>query len=515
MTSDIRARASQTREASQKLIKLSSEERANILETMAKSLIANQKQIVTENAKDMALAQKQNIVPSLIKRLALTPKKLQELANGIRAIAKDKEPIGKILRRTQIAEDLIVRQETVPFGVLLVIFESRPDCLPQVPCLFLVAIFHHEKQRPLCFVCIEKKIASLAVRSGNGLLLKGGSEAYHSNHILHQLLSDAIFEASEGRVPKSLLGLIENREEISQVLKLEDAIDLIIPRGSSSLVKYIQNNTKIPVLGHAEGICHLFVDECVGNTVTIDDVIDIVLDAKLNYPAACNAVETLLLHENLFCQHNNSSNKHGQSENNFTVAPAMKIIATLRMVFVFLKTTEGFFFWKLQYKGVKLFGDESIRRIVISPEIPPLLHGYHHEYSDESLSVVVVRSLQEAILHINRYGSGHTETIVTENLDHAREFAQQVDSACVFHNASTRFADGFRLGLGAEVGISTGKLHCRGPMGVDGLLTTRWIMSSQRAQGHCVGDFDEQNANTKRAATYIHKDLMSVLSRND
>ncbi|EFJ44253.1 hypothetical protein VOLCADRAFT_65082, partial [Volvox carteri f. nagariensis] len=295
-------------------------------------------------------------------------------------------------------------------GVLLVIFEARPDALPQ--------------------------IASLALRSGNGLLLKGGKEATHSNAALHKVIVDAIGPS----LGPDLIALVTSREEIESLLALDDVVDLVIPRGSNALVSHIKRNTRIPVLGHADGICHVYVDE----EADLDTALRILLDAKTDYPAACNAVEKVLVHRSW-------ADKGGLQ----TITEA------------------------LQKAGVKVHVGDLKSSLPDLPAAP----AARHEYSALAVTLEVVDSMEAAIDHIHKYGSAHTDCIVTKNGERAEAFLRGVDSACVFHNASTRFADGFRFGLGAEVGISTSRIHARGPVGVEGLLTTKWVL---RGGGHIV-----------------------------
>lgn len=349
------------------------------------------------------------ISDSLLQRLVLKPQKIAQLAAGIRAIAAQEEPIRRVLGRTEIAEGLVLEKQTAPIGVLLVIFEARPDALPQ--------------------------IAALALRSGNGLLLKGGKEAARSNAALHRVIVDAIGAPLGG----DLIGLVTSRDEIADLLGLHDVIDLVIPRGSNELVSHIQANTKIPVLGHADGICHIYVDA----KADLAKARAIVADAKADYPAACNAVEKVLVHEALA----DSGGAGGLDA----------VLEALRGV------------------GAEVHAGEELARRRPDLGLPPP-PAVRHEYSSLGVTVELVPSLAAAVDHIHAHGSGHTEAIVTEDAAAADAFLLGVDSACVFHNASTRFSDGFRFGLGAEVGISTSRIHARGPVGVEGLLTTKWVM---------------------------------------
>ncbi|CAN7137975.1 unnamed protein product [Brassica rapa subsp. narinosa] len=421
--SNARDMAVAARESSRKLQALSSEDRKQILYGVADALEANEKTIRDENELDVAAAQEAGLEESLVARLVMTPAKVSHLAASVRKLADMEDPIGRVLKKTEVADSLVLEKTSSPLGVLLIVFESRPDALVQ--------------------------IASLAIRSGNGLLLKGGKEARRSNAILHKVITDAIPETVGGK----LIGLVTSREEIPDLLKLDDVIDLVIPRGSNKLVSQIKNTTKIPVLGHADGICHVYIDKACN----LDMAKRIVSDAKLDYPAACNAMETLLVHKDL--------------EQNAVLN---------ELIFA------------LQSNGVTLYGGPRASAILNIPEA----RSFKHEYCSKSCTVEVVDDVHGAIDHIHGHGSAHTDCIVTEDPEVSELFLRQVDSAAVFHNASTRFSDGFRFGLGAEVGISTGRIHARGPVGVEGLLTTRWIM---RGNGQVV---DGDNG-----IAYTHQDI--------
>ncbi|KAM1110457.1 hypothetical protein TB1_009153 [Malus domestica] len=428
-------------EASRQFRALGSQERRKILLKVADALEANEGEIIAANEADVATAQEVGYEKALISRLALKPGKISALAKSVRKLADMEEPIGRVLKKTELAEGLVLEKLSCPLGVLLVVFESRPDALVQ---------FLDQFTNTFLFQMVQQ-IAALAIQSRNGLLLKGGKEAKRSNAILHKVITSAIPEPVGGK----LIGLVNTRDEIPDLLKLDDVIDLVIPRGSNKLVSKIKESTKIPVLGHADGICHVYVDK----SANLDMAKRIVLDAKLDYPAACNAMETLLVHKDLL------------SDGGFK-----QIIS------------------ELKDSGVSLYGGPRAATALHLPETD----SFHYEYSSLACSVEIVDDVNAAIDHIHEHGSAHTDCIVTEDGQVAEVFLTQVDSAAVFHNVSTRFCDGARFGLGAEVGISTSRIHARGPVGVEGLLTTRWIL---RGNGQIV-DAD-------RGVEYTHKDLLS------
>ncbi|KAI3899307.1 hypothetical protein MKW92_024328 [Papaver armeniacum] len=420
---DSRDMAVAARECSRRLQALPSEDRKKILLQVADALEANESLIQEENDADVVAAKKAGYDKALISRLALKPGKISSLAKSVRVLAEMEEPIGRVLTRTEVADGLILEKTSSPLGVLLIVFESRPDALVQ--------------------------IASLAIRSGNGLLLKGGKEAKRSNAVLHKVITEAIPESVGSR----LIGLVTSREEIPDLLKLDDVIDLVIPRGSNKLVSQIKESTKIPVLGHSDGICHVYVDK----SANLDMAKRVVLDAKVDYPAACNAMETLLVHKDLLAS-----------------GSLNELVGELRTA------------------GITLYGGPKVSTSLKLMET----RTFHHEYNSMACTIEIVDDVYAAIDHIHCHGSAHTDCIVTEDHEVAEIFLHQVDSAAVFHNVSTRFCDGARFGLGAEVGISTSRIHARGPVGVEGLLTTRWIM---RGNGQVVdGD---------KGVVYTHKTL--------
>jgi len=418
----IREVASRCRDASRSLLSIGTEGRQNILRALAKNLIKMKDEILAANAKDMEIARRNNY--AYIKRLRLTEDKLRTLEEGTTSIAAAVDPVGLSLKKTLLAQGLILEKISAPFGVILVIFESRPDVLPQV--------------------------AALGIKSGNGVLMKGGKESINTCRSLNKVVQMSIEEASKGEVAPDLISMVEGREEIKEILKLDDMIDLCIPRGSNSMVKYIENNTNIPVLGHSEGLCHIYVD----NEVDLQMAIRVLIDAKTDYPAACNAVETILLHSELFPN------------------SAKQIVE------------------QLQNAGVEVYGCPDTCRL-LSNESIKACDGYQTEYCAMQVTVKRVNDITEGIEHINTYGSGHTESILTTSMEKANHFLAAVDSGSVYHNCSTRFADGFRYGLGAEVGISTKKVHARGPVGVMGLESTKYLLRSDSNNGHAASDFKQ------------------------
>ncbi|MEQ2313782.1 hypothetical protein AMECASPLE_005480, partial [Ameca splendens] len=413
------------------LASLHPDQRSEIICHLAELLIERKDEVLVANKMDIEMAVSAGRLPSaMLKRLSLSLEKLNSLAVGLRQIATAaRDNIGRVVRRTRVAQSLELEQVTVPIGVLLVIFEARPDCLPQV--------------------------SALAIASGNALLLKGGKEAANTNYVLHQLTQEAL--SLHG--VREAVQMVSTHEEVEDICRLDKMIDLIIPRGSSQLVQEIQRVAKgIPVLGHSEGICHVYVDA----DASVSKVIKIVRDSKCDYPAACNAMETLLIHRDILR------------------TPMFDQIIEM-----------------LHNEQVKIHsGPRFASYLTFSPSEARSLRT---EYGDLECCLEVVDSVQEAVEHIHKYGSSHTDVIITENKETAEQFLQQLDSACVFWNTSSRFADGYRFGLGAEVGISTARIHARGPVGLEGLLTTKWVL---RGEGHTVADFSE-NGSMK----YLHENL--------
>lgn len=424
--------AQNTRRAAQQLATLSTEQRNQALDAIAQALEAAQTDIEAANRADREVAKAEQIPTALYARLKLEGNKLTGAIAGVRDVARLADPIGQVQIQRRIDQGLVLRRLACPVGVLGIIFEARPDAVIQ--------------------------IASLAVKSGNGAIMKGGREAVRSCKAIVEAIQTGLQNAG---IDPAAIQLLTSRSEIAELLKLDRDVDLIIPRGSNSFVQYVQDNTRIPVLGHADGICHLYLDA----TADVEKAARITLDAKHQYPAACNAIETLLVHPSV-------------------------ITTVLPKVFDVLKQSQ-----------VELRCDETIRATLGQTyELETATkEDWHTEYSDLILAVKVVESLDQAIEHINFYGSHHTDCIVTEDSVSAQQFMRRVDSAGVYHNCSTRFADGFRYGFGAEVGISTQKLPPRGPVGLEGLVTYKYQMVGD---GHIAASYVGENAKP-----FLHEDF--------
>ncbi len=409
--------AKNAKTASLNIADLSTEIKNAALIKIAEAFESNKYEIFAANRNDLTeaeiLVQNGEITKSTFNRLKLDENKMRDMIQGVWDIAKLDDPIGKVIFKRELDENLILSKVSCPIGVLGIIFEARPDVISQ--------------------------ISSLAIKSSNAVILKGGKESKNTNKKILEIINSALSEIPE--FPKNVVQQVFSRDDVAEMLKCDEYINLIIPRGGNNLVKYIKANTKIPVLGHANGICHIFVDE----SADIDMASKVVIDAKTQYPSACNAVETLLIHENF-------------KKSNDLLA-------------------------SLQLSEIKL---------VSNPD------SWDIEYGDKILSYKFVKSVDEAIEHINTYGSGHTDCIITKDLLNAEKFMNNVDSAGVYFNASTRFADGFRYGFGAEVGISTNKTHARGPVGLEGLTIYKYKLTGD---GHIVDDY------AKGKKTFHHKDI--------
>ncbi len=407
-TAALRKTASRTREATQALSVLSTEAKNDALQAMAQALLVDKTYILKENAKDIRLAEAKGITPNLVARLRLDEKKLNDIADSLRLIAKFPDPVGRVISTTQRPNGLLIKKVGVPIGVILIIYESRPN--------------------------VTADCMALCLKSGNAVILKGGSEAICSNAALYKVLSRAAFEKG---VPKGSFEFIAStdRASVKALLGFSDLIDLVIPRGGESLIREVARISKIPVIKHYKGVCHVFVDK----SADLGKSERIVLNAKVQNPAVCNAMETLLVHQDV----------------------AEKFLPKVCSA--------------LKDKGVELRGDTRTKALV--PGVKKATEDdWYKEYLDLILSVRVVKSLDEAVEHIRKYGSQHSDAIVTEDEVAARAFTENVDSSCVFVNCSTRFNDGGEFGMGAEMGISTDKLHARGPMGLEELTSYKYVV---------------------------------------
>jgi glutamate-5-semialdehyde dehydrogenase len=421
---DIIQAAKDAKKASIELSALNAEQKNKALSFIAESIVLNKNEIFEKNEIDLKRSENENLPEPLLKRLKFDERKLSETVEGIRSLIGLSDPVGKTLLATELDNGLELYKISCPIGVIGVIFESRPDALVQ--------------------------ISTLCLKSGNTVLLKGGSEAIETNRILAKIIYEA---ANQAGVPSGWIHLLETREDVNNMLALDKWIDLIIPRGSNDFVRYIMDHSKIPVLGHSDGICHCYVDK----DADINMAVDVVNDSKTQYVAVCNATETLLVHSDI----------------------AASFLPKLKK--------------KTDQKNVILKGCEKTRKIIDVQAVS--VDDWKTEHLDYILSVKVVDSLDEAINHINTFGSGHTDTIITSDQSAAERFMDMVDSANVFWNCSTRFSDGFRYGFGAEVGISTNKIHARGPVGLEGLLIYKYKL---KGDGHIVSDY----AGRKREFTH-------------
>jgi len=401
----------------------------NALAEIAKALKQHSAEIVSANKEDLVTAEKNNLAGPLLKRLKFDEDKIADVCAGIESLIKLDDPVGKTITATELDKGLELYKVSCPIGVIGVVFESRPDALVQ--------------------------ISTLCLKSGNAVLLKGGSEAAKTNRILAETISEA---SEKVGLPKGWIQLLETRQDVAQMLALDEYIDLVIPRGSNEFVRYIMDNTNIPVLGHADGICHVYID----SDADLDVAVNITVDSKCQYVAVCNAAETLLVDNKI----------------------AEKFLTKVKTA--------------LEEKGVQLRGCEKTASII---DVKPALEeDWSTEYLDYILSIKIVDGLEKAIEHINHYGSGHTDTIVTTDKEKANSFMALVDSANVLWNCSTRFSDGFRYGLGAEVGISTNKIHARGPVGLEGLVIYKWKLLGT---GQVVADYVGSDAKKK----FTHRSL--------
>ncbi|MCC8029490.1 MAG: glutamate-5-semialdehyde dehydrogenase [Lachnospiraceae bacterium] len=405
----------QVKLASPKLAAADGETRNRALQAVSEALQAEREAIFEANREDMEQAEQDGVPGPILKRLKFDEGKLRDVIAGINDLIHMPDPLFQTQLARELDEGLVLKRVTCPIGVIGVIFEARPDALVQ--------------------------ISALCIKSGNCVILKGGSEALRSNKKLFTTIYEAVLKAG---LPENCMMQLEARSEISELLECHASVDLLIPRGSNAFVQYIMDHTKIPVMGHADGICHIYVDK----DADLDKAVPIIFDAKTQYVSACNAVETLLVHHDI----------------------AGDLMPRLKAA--------------LDEKQVELRGSRAIAELIDCEAATE--RDDATEYLDYILSVKTVSDIQEAIDHINYYGSHHTDCIVTENAAAAERFMDLVDSAGVYQNCSTRFADGYRYGFGAEVGISTGKLHARGPVGLEGLLSYKYKLYGQ---GQIVADY--------------------------
>jgi glutamate-5-semialdehyde dehydrogenase len=405
---EVREMAGKAQEASRQLAQLSTAVKNKALLEMAEDLERNQKPLIKENRKDLASGEKNRLFSSLIDRLRLTPPVIHGMAEGLREVARLPDPVGEVMKLSKRPNGLMVGRMRIPIGVIGIIYESRPN--------------------------VTADASGLCLKSGNSVILRGGSEAFHSNQAIGHILRKVL--TKEG-LPQDAIQVFPHteREAIREMLQLEDKIDLIIPRGGEELIRFVTNHSKIPVIKHYKGVCHIFVDE----TADLEMATRVCLNAKVQRPGVCNAVETLLVHEGV----------------------AGRFLPKVAKV--------------LQKEGVELRGCPQTKKI-LSHVKKALEEDWFQEYLDLILSVKVVKGIEEAVEHIARYGSFHTEAIITSDYQNAQRFLREVNSSCVLVNASTRFNDGFELGLGAEIGISTSKLHAFGPMGLEELTTAKFIV---------------------------------------
>ena len=419
------------RSAAVKLASLSDEERSAMLLKMAAAFENNKERIFRANREDIGKAEKEGISDALLHRLVLDEPKLVSSIEGVKSVAAQKCPVHEIKEKRLLDEGLVLEKVTFPLGVIGMVFEARPDALIQ--------------------------IVSLAIKSANGIILKGGKEASSTNSTLYEIIRESLDGAG-------FMMLLSSHSDVDAMLKMEGYIDLIIPRGSNKFVRYCMDNTHIPVMGHADGICSVYVD----SFADIGTAVNVCTDSKVQYPAACNAAETILVHKDVADQ----------------------------FIPLFASSLE-------QY-GVTIHADERSLPLLKDyggKVVAACEDDFHTEFLSLELAMKVVDSIDEAISHIAEHSSHHTDAIITSDESNRERFFNEVDSADVFCNCSTRFADGYRFGLGAEVGISTGKLHARGPVGLEGLTTTKWLLSGS---GQIVRSYTG-----KGARHFIHKDLLS------
>ena len=405
---EVREMAKKAKEASHQLARLSTDKKNKALCEMADDLERSRNLLIEENQRDLAAGEKVHLSSAMMDRLRLTPAAIQGMADGLREVARLRDPVGEVVGMWRRPNGLMVGRMRIPIGVIGIIYESRPN--------------------------VTADAAGLCLKSGNSVILRGGSEAFHSNQAIGRILQKAI---SKIGLPQGTVQIFPHteREAIQEMLQLENEIDLIIPRGGEELIRFVMDHSKIPVIKHYKGVCHIFVDE----SAELEMATRVCLNAKVQRPGVCNAMETLLVHEKV----------------------AGRFLPTIA--------------WALKKEGVELRGCPETRKILSNIK-EAKEEDWYQEYLDLILSIRVVKGIEEAMEHIATYGSLHTEAILTTDYQNAQKFLREVNSSCVLVNASTRFNDGFELGLGAEIGISTSKLHAFGPMGLEELTTTKFIV---------------------------------------
>ena len=453
---DVRAQAHNMKKTAPYMAAMTLEQRNAALQQIIDALTAKQTEIFRENAADVKAAEENGVAQAVIKRLKFNEGKLRDAISGIRQMIALPDPVGRVTLHRELDEGLVLKRVTVPIGVIGVIFEARPDALIQ--------------------------ISALCIKSGNCAILKGGKETARTNKILFEIIHAAVVESG---LPDGCLLQVELHNEIDELLQCQGDVDLLIPRGSNAFVQYIMDHTNIPVMGHSSGVCHIYVDA----KADMAKIVPIVIDAKTQYPAACNTVETLLVNRGV------AGKVLPMLQDAFAKA-GVKVRGTKEAVTLLQEcnkknSTLG------GGQGLPADGEEGVGaaevaadgkdRVDTSVEVMEEAE-FGTEYSDLVISVKLVEDVREAAEHINQYGSHHTDCIITEDDAAAEYFMQMVDSAGVYRNCSTRFADGFRYGFGAEVGISTGKLHARGPVGLEGLVTYKYRLTGE---GQIVGDYAE------------------------
>jgi glutamate-5-semialdehyde dehydrogenase len=427
----VRALAEAAKSASRLLAGLDEGKRNAALEAMARAVEGARAELLAVNLEDVR-AEGERLSPATLARLTLDEAKLAEMVEQVRSVAALPDPLERVLDAIELDEGLKLTKVSVPLGVLAVIFEARPDAVTQ--------------------------IAALAIKSGNAVILKAGKEVEGTAGVLVRVLREAL--VCQG-LPADAVSLVVGRERVQELLGMHGLVDLVIPRGSKELVEYVQANTRIPVLGHAEGVCHIYVDQSADEVLALR----VIEDAKTDYPAACNAVETVLVHR----------------------AIAAEFLPKLAE--------------RLRAKGVALHGDAMVRELLRGVEVEAVSE-WHTEYGELAVSLGVVAGVEEAMEHIHAHGSAHTESVIAEDTAVAERFLREVDAASVMHNASTRFADGFRYGFGAEVGISTSKLHARGPVGLEGLTTYKYVL---RGKGQIAGEYRVAKGQALAARAFTHR----------